>query len=102
MFGDRFSSSTTCSRWQHETEPGRLDQSLSRRFWRVATHPSKAQQVIVGVDTHKYVHVAVAIDTRGTRLGDHSFVANSWGYRALIRWANTHGRVEAFGVERRR
>ena len=27
---------------------------------------SKAQQVIVGVDTHKYVHVAVAIDTRGT------------------------------------
>ena len=48
---------------------------------------------------HKYVHVAVVIDTRGTRLGDHSLVANSWGYRALIRWADTHGRVEAFGVE---
>ena len=28
----------------------------------------QAQQVIVGVDTHKYVHVAVAIDTRGIRL----------------------------------
>ena len=40
-----------------------------------------------------------ALDTRGTRLGDHSFVANSWGYRALIRWADTHGRIEAFGVE---
>ena len=39
MFGDRFSSSTTCSRWRHETEPGRLDQSLSCRFWKVATHP---------------------------------------------------------------
>ena len=26
-------------------------------------------QVIVGVDTHKHVHVAVAIDTRGIRLG---------------------------------
>ena len=36
---------------------------------------------------------------RGTRLGDHAFVANSGGYRALIRWADTHGRVEAFGVE---
>ena len=60
---------------------------------------SKAQQVIVGVDTHKYVHVAVAIDTRGTRLGDHAFVANAEGYQALIRWADTHGRVEAFGVE---
>ena len=33
---------------------------------------SKAQKVIVGVDTHMYGHVAVAIDTRGTRLGDHA------------------------------
>ena len=41
MCGDRFSSSTTCSRWRHETEPGRLDQSLSCRFWKVATHPLK-------------------------------------------------------------
>ena len=39
MFGDRFSSSTICPRWRHETEPGRLDQSLSCRFWKVATHP---------------------------------------------------------------
>ena len=44
---------------------------------------SKAQKVIVGVDTHKYVHIAVAIDTRGTRLGDHAFLANAGGYRAL-------------------
>ena len=40
MCGDRFSSSTTCSRWRHETEPGRLDQSLSCCFWKVATHPA--------------------------------------------------------------
>ena len=60
---------------------------------------SKAQKVIIGVDTHTYVHVAVAIDTRGTRLGDHAFVANAGGCRALIRWADTHGRVEACGVE---
>ena len=39
MFGDRFRSSTSCSRWLHETEPGRLDQSLSCRFLKVATHP---------------------------------------------------------------
>ena len=47
----------------------------------VTNSESKAQKVIVGVDTHKYVHVAVAIDTRGTRLGDHAFVANAGGYR---------------------
>ena len=26
-------------------------------------------------------------------------MANAGGYRALIRWADTHGQVEAFGVE---
>ena len=40
MFGDRFSSSTSCSRWLHETEPGRPNQSLSCCFLKVATHPS--------------------------------------------------------------
>ena len=40
---------------------------------------SKAQKVIVGVDTHKYVHIAVAIDTRGTRLGDHAFFGECGG-----------------------
>ena len=29
----------------------------------------EAQTVIVGVDTHKHMHVAVAIDSRGIRLG---------------------------------
>ena len=58
-----------------------------------------ACKVIVGVDTHKHVHVAVAIDTCGIRLGDQSFVADSGGYQALIAWANTHGRIEAFGIE---
>ena len=56
-------------------------------------------QVIVGVDTHKHVHVAVAVDTRGIRLGDHSFVADSSGYQALLMWAHTHGRIETFGIE---
>ena len=48
-------------------------------------------QVIVGIDTHKHVHVAVAIDTRGIRLGDHSFVADSSGYQALLRWPTHTG-----------
>ena len=41
MFGDRFSSSTSCSRWVHETEPDRPDQSLTCCFLKVATHPSR-------------------------------------------------------------
>ena len=61
--------------------------------------PPDARTVIVGVDTHKHVHVAVAIDSWGIRLRDHAFVADSGGYQALITWAETHGRIEAFGIE---
>lgn len=48
--------------------------------------------VIVGVDTHKHLHVAVAIDNRGARLGDYSVTADSSGYQALITWAERRGR----------
>ena len=54
---------------------------------------------IVGVDTHKHIHVAVAIDTGGIHLGDQSFAADSGGYQALLTWAETHGRIQAFGIE---
>ena len=62
MCGDRFSSSTTCSRWRHETEPGRLDQSLSCRFWKVATHPTAANLQATNVET-------VVIRPRGDKDG---------------------------------
>ena len=61
--------------------------------------PPDARTVIVGVDTHKHVHVAVAIDSWGSRLRDHAFVVDSGGYQALITWAETHGRIAAFGIE---
>ena len=64
----------------------------------MTTQP-QARKVIVGVDTHKHVHVAVAVDTWGIRLGDQSFVADSGGYQALITWAEAHGPIEAFGIE---
>ena len=58
-----------------------------------------AQTVIVGVDTHKHMHVAVAIDSRGIRLGAHSFGADSEGYRARLTWAEAYGGIEAVGIE---
>ena len=59
----------------------------------------EAQTVIVGVDTHTHMHVAVAIDSRGIRLGAHSFGADSEGYRALLTWAEAYGGIEAVGIE---
>lgn len=57
------------------------------------------RRIIVGVDTHKHLHVAVAIDHLGVRLEDRSFPADTNGYTALAVWAEGLGRVEAFGVE---
>jgi len=56
--------------------------------------------VIVGVDTHKDQHVAVAIDGLGGLIDEPQFVsANSAGYAELIDWARSLGTIYAFGVE---
>jgi transposase len=55
--------------------------------------------IIVGVDTHKYVHVAVAIDRLGTRLATCSVSADHAGYAALVTWAQALGPIDAFGIE---
>src|SRR3712207_6202851 len=56
-------------------------------------------EVVVGVDTHKHVHVAVAIDALGTRLDATTVPARTEGYRALEAWARSLGTIRAFGVE---
>ncbi|HEX5095428.1 MAG TPA: IS110 family transposase [Acidimicrobiia bacterium] len=61
------------------------------------TEPSL--QVVGGVDTHKDVHVAAAIDTTGRMLGTVSFPTTSAGYRALLGWLRGHGTVVRVGIE---
>jgi transposase len=56
-------------------------------------------EVIVGVDTHKHVHTAVAIDALGTRLGATTAPVCARGYRDLEAWARSFGSIRAFGVE---
>lgn len=63
------------------------------------TDTIEARKVIIGVDTHKHIHVAVAVDTWGTRLDARSFSADSGGYRQLIAWAEDLGPLETFGIE---
>jgi transposase len=55
--------------------------------------------VVVGVDTHKDEHVAVALDQLGARLGERRVATTIEGYADLERWANNLGKVRAFGIE---
>ncbi|GBQ96570.1 transposase [Acetobacter nitrogenifigens DSM 23921 = NBRC 105050] len=57
------------------------------------------QAIVIGVDTHKDTHVAVALDSRGATLGSRSVAATLPGYLELEHWALTFGKVEAFGIE---
>ena len=60
---------------------------------------STTGSVIVGVDTHKHIHVAVALDANGVRLAERAVSADSGGYAQLEAWARALGRVRCFGIE---
>jgi len=64
------------------------------------THrPEYAARVFGGVDTHKDVHVAAALDELGRLLGTGSFPTTTAGYRQLWQWMRSFGEVVAVGVE---
>jgi hypothetical protein len=47
---------------------------------------SSAEEIVLGVDTHSEVHVAVVLSTLGARLSSTNFPATAAGYRALLAW----------------
>jgi transposase len=57
-------------------------------------------EVIGGVDTHGRSHHGAVIDAAtGRLLGDREFAATAAGYRELLAWLASSGRVRAVGVE---
>ena len=59
----------------------------------------RAVEVVIGVDTHKDQHVAVAIDGRGVRLSEKHVPTTTCGYEELERWSRSLGAIHAFGIE---
>jgi transposase len=55
--------------------------------------------VVLGVDTHLDVHVAVALDGLGRRLGELAVPTTEKGYGSLVSWAEGFGPVGCTGVE---
>lgn len=60
-----------------------------------ADHPD----VVIGVDTHKVFHLAVALAPNGGRLGECSIPVNRQGYSDLQVWACEHGNRPLFAIE---
>ena len=56
-------------------------------------------EIIIGIDTHKEAHAAVAINGLGVRLGAMTLLASSRGYHEMESWAQSLGPVRAFGIE---
>ncbi len=61
----------------------------------VASH----RRVVIGVDTHKYIHVAVALDDIGSVLQARSFGADRAGYDQLLHRAASLGGKLTFAIE---
>ena len=61
--------------------------------------PATASEVILGIDTHLDVHVAVALDGLGRRLGQLNVPTTVKGYHKLLHWAEGFGPVCCAGVE---
>lgn len=57
------------------------------------------REIVVGVDTHKDFHVAVALDSGGALLQTRSFPATAAGYQDLIEWVGGFGLLRRAGVE---
>ena len=62
------------------------------------SHPN-VPGIIIGVDTHKDEHVAVAVDKLGVRIGQRNLPTTDTGYAGLEHWARSLGEIDAFGVE---
>jgi transposase len=65
----------------------------------MTTMTSTRPLVTGGVDTHRDVHVAAALDRIGGVLGTSSFPTTTAGYRNLLGWLGSFGELVAVGVE---
>lgn len=60
---------------------------------------ARERKLVVGVDTHRDSHTAVAIDDVGVQVAVIQVPADRAGYRSLVGWVRTLGVPQVFGVE---
>ena len=59
---------------------------------------TRSGHIVIGVDTHKHIHVAAALDSIGGILATVTIATDSGGFKQLLEWAATFGQIIAFGI----
>ncbi len=59
----------------------------------------RSGHVVIGVDTHKHIHVAAVTDSVGGILATLTITTDTAGFKQLLGWAASFGNVIAFGIE---
>ncbi len=59
----------------------------------------RSGHVVIGVDTHKHIHVAAVMDSIGGTLATLTIATDTAGFRQLLHWAAGFGKIIAFGIE---
>jgi hypothetical protein len=61
--------------------------------------PTPTRQLVLGVDTHRDLHVAVLLDRLGRKLATASFGTTDAANAGLLAWTRRHGQLTTAGVE---
>lgn len=59
----------------------------------------RSGHVVIGIDTHKHIHVAAVLDTIGGILASLTISTDQAGFKRLLEWSSSFGKVLAFGIE---
>lgn len=59
----------------------------------------RSGHVVIGVDTHKHIHVAAVMDSIGGILATLTISTDTAGFKQLLEWAASFGNIIAFGIE---
>lgn len=65
----------------------------------MSTMPDTEVFVTLGIDTHKYTHLAVALDHLGRWLGQLEIATTTAGFAELYAWASELGTIDIVGIE---
>jgi len=59
----------------------------------------RSGHVVIGVDTHKHIHVAAVMDSVGAILATLTIATVTAGFTQLLEWAGGFGKIIAFAIE---